>query len=1308
MICYFPVQAKYIQRWITNEDGLTNNSVNCIFEDSQKKLWIGTWNGLCMYDGRNIKTWNYDKDDSFSISNNIVYEILEEDSLHLWIITKNGVNRWDRRTNQFTYYIPGVFKKTSNPPFGAYSATILPNHIVLVLYKDHGIFQFDRERKNFKLIADLPFDAKQILAVSSHNCLYLVNGKGELWSYCLNGNTENKINFSSAHRIYSSGIQDISYSGNHFIVNTGKKLIVQGQNNKDKKEFVDLPEGKSIYRYCCSQTGVMLIACSDNSFYYYNLNTKQIQQAENIPNSLIFSLYAGSQNIFWIGTDGRGILQSYEYESPFHTINSNYTVRCFAKDDKGKVFVGTKGGGILMLNKKEEKLQPLYDQSNGLASNSVYCMRKNTYGDIFIGTDGYGINYLLRNSNKIEYLKLPPNTPIFKSVYSIVFTNNDSVMWLGTSGDGLIRINIERVGDNYQATSIYKYKASEKKGNLSYKTIYTMVYDGNKNVLWLGTRGGGVNRLNIAEGRFDNIEQLGNNLKLSDDDILVLSQGADDDLWIGTNYGLNRLLLGQKSYQIEEFTKSQGLADNVIRGILRDHNNNLWISTNRGLSFMNSKTNEITNYTIQNGLQNDEFSDGAYFKDMDNNLYFGGVEGLSWFNPDKIRMRNFSPDLSLTNISINNKNQNIYERIRANNTLYLSYKEAYVTLSFVVNDFINNKNCLFRYKIVGFANEWIQSENNNNIILTNLPAGKYRLDIQYTNGDRVWSNNTYTLFLKIAPPWWRSWIAYVVYLLIMLGVVFIIYKKIQNKIRKNQQKMMEQIKKLNEQKILESKFNFFTNIAHEFFTPITLIYGPAQQLLEKGDLDSYSKRYIQIIKNNADRMQKLLNELMEFRKIESGHRHFFAEEIDVKNLIDYITDNYTDIGRENRIQLNIKTQNLSTFVTDINSLEKIFFNLISNAFKYTPPAGYINIKTYLDINTGKLHFEIQNSGKGLTDKQLSKLFSRFQIFEKTMLSNSESTGVGLNLTKSLVELLGGKITVDSVLDEYVEFRLELPPMQMIKDKVADVKYSEDINNISILKKSSEKITILIVEDEKDIRGLLKDILSPFYIINEAENGEDALEQIAQNMPDVVISDILMPKVNGIELIDNLKSNIKTAHIPIINLSAKTSIEDHLEAYTHGADLYIAKPFQPKQILVAVENIINKRSLLKDYYNSSISSFTTKGGIEVHRDDESFLNEIIKYIEDNIDDESLNPNSISEFIGVSKASLYRKLKELTGKTPSELVRTIRLEHTTKLLKTTKLTVAEIMYQCGFSNKSYFYREFTKQYKCSPKEYRKEDK
>ncbi|MCC8154388.1 MAG: response regulator [Tannerellaceae bacterium] len=614
---------------------------------------------------------------------------------------------------------------------------------------------------------------------------------------------------------------------------------------------------------------------------------------------------------------------------------------------------------------------------------------------------------------------------------------------------------------------------------------------------------------------------------------------------------------------------------------------------------------------------------------------------------------------------------------------------------------MNNENCEYDYRLINFSDEWIKNGNNPNVVFTKLPPGKYTLQVRATNGDRIRGSDIYSLRIVVAHPWWLSTTAFIIYSMLFVLLAYIIYLVIRNRIRLNRQLLLEHIEKQNQQKIHESKLNFFTNVAHEFFTPLTLIYGPAQHLLEKIDLDDYTKHYIQIIKNNSDRMQKLINELMEFRKVESGHTPLHPESIDIPLLMAYIADNYSDIAHENKIEFIIEKENISSLVTDRNSLEKIVFNLISNAFKYTPAGGYIHVRVWQEE---ELYLTVRNSGKGLTEKQMDKIFNRFRIFDSSRLEGSRSTGIGLGLAKSLAELLGGNIEVNSSLGEYVEFRVHIPPMEAKPENYREPEMADTLSTLSGDEPVHRNISILIVEDKRNIRELLKDILAPWYHITEAGNGVEALESIEVNRPDIIISDILMPHLDGIGLIDKLKADPKTAHIPVIHISAKSSVEDQISGYQHGAALYITKPFHPRHVLATVENLINRHSTLKEYFNSSRSSIVVKDGLSIHQDDERLLQEIISFIEKNIDDESLNPNSIAEALGLSKATLYRKPKDITGKTPSEYVRSIRLEYVARLLITTRLSVTEIMFKSGFTNKSYFYREFAKQYGTSPKEYR----
>lgn len=1181
--CLMPVllHSQNVVKQISNADGLSNNSVNCFLEDSEHTLWVGTWDGLNAYNGRSFKTYSYNKN-AGSISNNVVWQIIEQNDSVLWVSTDYGVNRWKRSTQQFTPYYLGT---QNNPPKQekSFLLGITSGKYIICYVKEQGLFYFDDRKQDFVPLKNNLPDGIKNFVIDAKDQVFFLTEHGQLLHYQLSVHSSNlELSFKKEIK-QPAFISGIYLSQDYLIINDDRTLTVSLDNRI--LNSIDIPENKTVSQVICHKE-YLLISFIEGGCIRYNLKDNTSTELPQLPaKAPIFTIYIGSQNILWVGTDGQGVLEVYEHSSPFHTIKTDYPVRCFCEEDNGNILVGTKGEGILLLDKQKRQVEPYLSTDNGLISNSVYTIRKNMSGDIFIGTEGTGINYIPLNSSQVKKLNIPAEYPTFKAVYSILFTHNDSLLWLGTSGYGLIKLSLQREGKSYKVTEMKQYK-SPGPSSPSNNIIYSVIAGYNENELWLGTRGGGINKFDITSECFQQIHEIDSTLSLTNNDILYLTKGDSASIWVGTSYGLNRLFPADIPPSIMEYTDHNGLPNNTIHGILKDENGNIWASTNQGISFINLSSGKITNYSSRNGLQNDEFSDGAIFKDKAGWLYFGGVSGLNYFDENKIHLRDHIATLSLNSLKINNTSQNIYERI-LNHTLRLAYDEPYLTLGFTTHDFINNENCEFSYRIIDFADEWIYNENNPNIVITKLPPGKYKLEVKCTNGDRVWSNQIYSLHLDVAYPWWLSTTAFIIYFILIAIAIYITQSVIKNRIRLNRQILLEHIEKQNQQRIHESKLNFFTNVAHEFFTPLTLIYGPAQHLLEKADLDSYTKRYIYIIKNNADRMQKLINELMEFRKAESGHTAIYAEKVDIHLLVDYVSDNYTEIAEENKIDFSFKSKEVSSFTTDRNSLEKIIFNLLSNAFKYTPSGGYIHAEIRQNATTGTLHFRIRNSGKGLTEKQTSEIFSRFKIFESSKLKHAGSTGVGLNLTKSLTELLGGEITIESTLGEYVEFNVSLPPMHVNTEKESQPTEEEtEVSEMLFIPKQKE-ITILIVEDEKNIRELLKDILLPYYQVREAGNGEEALKEVEQKQPDIIISDVLMPKLDGITLTDILKSNERTMHIPVIHISAKNSIEDQINAYNHGTDLYIPKPFHPRHVLSAVENMINKYSLMKSISNRAV-------------------------------------------------------------------------------------------------------------------------
>lgn len=1290
---------------LSNENGLSNSSVNCFCEDSRHRLWIGTWDGLNVYDGRKFQIYRHKRNFSGSIGNNIIRQIIEQDSLTMWIVTNDCVSRRDERTGRFSNFYPGRDNNAKSGPV-SYILGKTSGNDILVCAKQHGFFLYRHGVRESGFIPVVGGEPRVLsMLIDDTDRIYMLTESREIRCYrfvYLEGRGLPMLVEESPVKTQCK-VSDISLTDNMLVINCGSFV-----------EALDLRTGE---RYGI-ETGLPNIGriASRGGFLYltdrnysklvrYDLRARHSDVIDSFPaKTAVFSLYAGSQVILWIGTDGRGILKLFKYASPFRTIHTAYPVRCFSKSEDGTILVGTKGEGIKLFDKRECKVLGEITTTQGLISNSVYSMRKNSRGDVFIGTEGKGINYLLRGEKFLRKLHFPTDSITVKSVYSLNFSHGDSVLWAGTSGGGLIRMNLQYLqGNGYVVHDVRQYKASGVYSALGSNVIYSIVRSDNQDLLWLGTRGGGVVKFDSGKEQFESISDYSDLSKEINMDVLSMVRSTDGSLWVGTSYGLNRLMTEEGQLRYSSFPGEADLEDSAVHGIVEDMAGNLWISTGNGITCIDGHSGRSVQYTSLNGLQNNEFSDGAYFRDNDKDIFFGGVAGFSYFNPDEMSLRDYSPQIRLAGLRINNAELNVYDRIKQN-VLCLDYDEAHVSLSFCVGDFINNENCIFEYRISSISDEWISNGSNSSISLTRLPPGRYRLDVRYTNGDRVWCKSMFSLNIRMRHPWWFSGWAVIIYLMLAIFIACVVCSIIRNRIRMSRRLLLEHVEKEQQKKMHESQLNFFENIAHEFFTPLTLIYGPAQQLLERGELDNYAKKYVLLIKNNAERMQQLLNELMAFRKADKGYTVLHAETLNLNSMLNSIIDNFMLLAGENHIQLSVRIGEMGSFNTDRNVLEKIFFNLISNAFKYTPANGYIKI--YLERQADDtVQFRVRNSGKGLTEEQCAEAFNRFRIFEHTNQKHAISTGIGLNLAKELSELLGGKISVESQLNEYVEFNVVLPQLPMPEKQSEEDSIKDVTRSLPVSLYMHQKFTVLVVEDDYNIRDLLLDILSSKYTVLTANDGLEAIRILQQNLPDLVLCDIIMPELDGLGLIDKIRSDERTAHLPIVSVSAKLSIEDRIEAVEHGADAYITKPFNPRHVLATIEQLLNKRTIMKEYFNSVRSDVIVREGVTLHHEDERLLNDIVGFIEKNIDDEALNPTSISDFIGMGKTSLYEKLKELTGKTPGEYIRMVRLDHASKLLKTTQLTVQEVMYKSGFSSKSYFYKEFAARFGSSPKEYRK---
>ncbi len=1339
LLCSLPLAAKEFDLVnLTNSDGLSNSSINFIFQDTSGLTWLGTWDGLNVYNGRDFKTFKPEPGNSNSISNNIIRDMLEENNQTLWITTDRGINRYDKGNNKFTRYFTETNNRTVYGENSFFVAKNSSNRIFACIY-ERGLYYFDTEAQQFfpLKVAD-KLSVKKLFFDLDDNLWMLTTNKELVKIVFKKGKSdlpivEKTVIFSHLKNIESVFCKD----KNELWMQTSDEMLYIYRISEGlfvPQPLKNTPKGK--LRSLVFRKNQLLIGTENGLFRYTPATSHTEVMLVNLP---VLSVFAGIQDIIWVGTDAQGVLQL----SPPRQIFSAYTaaniagfgrsaVRTFFEPANGKLWIGTKGSGIYSLSWAKNSPYPSinmhYNTSNGLLSNSIFTIVQGASGEGWIGTDGNGINYFDTRTNKINTLNVPQGINL-TSVYAILFTTSNT-MWVGTSGNGLYKLEIDRTTQPFSVKNFkhYMYRNNEQT-SLSNNIVYS-IEKADDNHLWVGTRGGGINRLTINTERFETFRFSDNNPDLiSSDDILSLHKDKNGILWAGTSMGLiklNGIKKGKPDF--ERFTEKEGMPNNTIHGILEDKNNNLWLTTNKGLAKLVQEKNNtrIVSYFQKDGLQNNEFSDGAFYQSAYNqSLYVGGISGFNAFDPQKIANSNYMPALVLDAFYVDNTRRELSEFLKIgakNPSLQISYKIKSFSFIFVPVDYLSGSKCEISYRLEGYQKDWIHLGTSGTIVFSNLPKGNYLLKVRCSNADKLWTDEYYTLPIIMQPPWWATNIAYLCYFILFLLIAFGI-----NRIAANQRKArnaikMKELEKQKTEEIHQAKLRFFTNIAHEFSNSLTLIYGPSVQLLKNRISDPGTRRYIQTIKLNSERMQHLIQQLIDFRKAETGYLKPKFTQVDVTELLKYVSDNFSEMLEQKKINLKmIMEDETIRWNTDRDCVEKIIFNLLSNAVKYTPQHKQVDVT--LSTNGNLLYINVKNYGVGIKAEHVQSVFNRFEVLDRLEQQASQGletrNGIGLALCKNLTEVLNGSIEVDSDGESYTSFVVSIPQSDITETIVSEPNISfenedeqeyvtEELKAILPTKYSvpddKKEGLILVIDDDSDIRRLLCDFLCSRYEIVEAGNGKEAIEVMKVRMPMLIICDVIMPEMNGVEFVRIMKKQELTRHIPIIMLSTKASVESQIEGLETGADAYLGKPFHPRHLEALIDSQLQRNKAVLEFSESAYASMEQFEGKLIKKEDNDLIIKITKLIIEHIDDENLTLDSIAAEMAISKMQLYRKIKELIDQTPTEFIRSIRLNHAEKLLKTTNKTVQEIMYDCGFNNKAYFYREFAKKFNQTPKEYR----
>lgn len=1333
-------QNKYRLKNISTTDGLSQSSVIAIHQDKFGQMWFGTRDGLNKYDGSKFTIFRNDAANKHSISNNDILSIEEDNTGKIWVGTYNGLNCYDPVSNTFTRYLHTKNNHTISSN-AIWSIREIGDEMWFGTSK--GLTIYNKKSKLFTSVFHSDTDPS---TVPSNNIITILKSKkGAIWIGTTKGLCKlvNRKNGKLSFKNYPLNNTDLlnvqaiaeDVSGNLWVGTKNKGLL---KFDKTSNAFVSfLSEDKyreintDIRSLAFDNQGSLWIGAYDGIYILGKDKNVQKINSSNNSNGIdkVKSIYMDRKGSVWIGCYYKGVNIWDISNVNFSNYNQNSkkiamsfdVVSSIIADKKQNIYFGTEGGGITIYNKNTEAISYINSKGGQNIKNDIKSMCLS--GDIlWIGTYSKGLSAYNVISKRMEDHRIADDLTVLlkeSGVYSIKAEGN-GIIWIGTFGKGLIRYNT--VSKTFETIGNDNTKANYLTNNI----VRTILVDQKKGA-WVGTQNG-LNYIplnNFTPNKYSIQHYFFDSASLSGDDILTLFQDSQKKIWVGTKAKGLHYFDGKKFNKIN--LRIGNTVITSIHSILEDDDKNLWISTNQGIIKYSTTLKTVVIYDQKDGLASNEFNDNAALKLDSNQFYFGSPSGATYFDAKKISLNTYAPQVLITNLKI--KNENIHpndsigileKSIGYTKTITLDYDKANFSIDFAIPNYIRSKNNQYSYRLVGLENNWTTTKSTEAIFAIQNP-GTYTFEVRGSNNDGVWNKVPTTLTVIVKPAPWRSIWAFLLYgIVIGVGLYGLIWI-MKSKARLKQKLELEYLetKRIEENNI--AKLDFFTNISHEFRTPLTLILGPLQQILANynGTNEMYKK--LLVIEGSANHLLSLINRLMDFRKLENhqvtlesaeGNIVKFTREIFL-SFIEYAKDggyNYTFESSEEEILVYF----------DRYKLERVFYNLISNAFRYTPKGGNIHLK--ISHDNENLFIAIEDSGVGIAPEHIDKIFDLF--FEVPMHNNvqknyNKGTGIGLSIVKNIVKLHKGDIEVTNKETQGVVFKVTLPLGRthlLDNEIITDFRISDDIDQYTAqLEKAEitepediddfvvndEKQTILIVEDHKVLRSFMKNLLKEDYNIIEAENGKIAFEKALQHVPNLIISDVIMPEMVGTELCSKIKENLKTSHIPVILLTSRTSLVYKFEGLESGADDYISKPFNLIEFKLRVKNLLNSTERLKNKFSSDDNFIPSE--ITVSSLDEDLLKKAFKIVEENISNEQFDIPFFCTELGVSRTMLFLKIKAWTNFTPNEFIHEIRLKRAAQLLEQNKLNVSEISYKVGFNNPKYFSKCFQKKYGETPTQF-----
>ena len=1300
-----PAQSinNYYFSFINSENGLSQMEVKSILQDSNGFLWFGTRNKLNRYDGITCKTFDC-TDSTTQKQNNNISALYEDKKQTLWVGTDKGVFLFNLKTNKFTFQ---DIKSTEGIMMQDWVSDIQSDQDgnIWIIIPNQGLFRFitmENTLKYYKFGQDSIPDhgSPQSICIDPSNKVWIgTNGKGV---FLYNKETDRFIQYlgnSTGHAtLENENIYAMADDGENLIlgIHEGKLRIL----NKRKNTVTDANTPEIHYKiircitkiekelWVGTQSGIYVVRKNGETYRIYNDPMCNYSLSDN----QVGKIYQDREGGIWIGTYMGGVnylSKSMANFSRYIPSNQPYTIsskriREIIEDKNHNIWIGTEDEGINILSPQKQQFKVL----PGLSSKQTLSMLQ-VNDDIWVGLFKKGLNIISGKKHHVKAYSMEQLNLNEASIYALCEDKYGNI-WLG-NGWGVYKGNKHDL----------KFKNMPGFG-LSY--IYDIIEDSNGQI-WVATMGNGVFRYEPNSKKIEHYtHQINNPHSLSSNSVSSITETSKGEIWFATDRG-GICKYDRNRNNFQTISTAQGLPDDTSYKIIEDKNGNLWFGTNNGLICLDPNNLSIQVYSTYNGLPTNQFCYKSALASSSGELYFGTTNGLISFFPEQLTSNKFIPPVYITNINCNNKEgkRESYNLSNDNHAvpehLTLEYDQNNISLSFIALSYTCPKANLYAYKLKNIDEDWIYTRENTSASYANLPPGKYQFIVKASNNDLAWNEKGAQLNITVLPPWWQTPVAYITYALISILVIGGISKYYLDRNKKKTQEKRLLFESEKENELYSAKIEFFTNIAHEIRTPLTLINGPLESLAEMDIKDPEAKKNIHLMQRNIGELFVLINQILDFRKIDANRMGINPTDCNITTVTNDLFQEFLPTALSVHKQIDFKKSPSNIYAhVDKEAFTKILNNLLSNAIKYSKN----KIEIILNEGPKDFTFCIKNDGETIPPDMADKIFDPFfQIKRKTNIN--ASSGIGLSVARSLTELHHGTLNYKCENGLNV-FELVIPKGETSPH---ENNYMTEVLNDDIAEEDTNKEdTVLIVEDHIELLTFIAEKLAKHFAVEKASNGSEALKVIKSKNIDIIISDIMMPIMDGIEFCRNLKGDIEFCHIPVILLTAKNDLESKIQGLEAGADAYIEKPFSFKYLLTRINSLLENRKREKEAF--SRKPYVTPQSMGLCKADEDLMKQIIAIIVENMSDSNFGVERLCEIIHMSRSSLHRKIKALAGSSPTDFIRIVRLKKASELISEGKYKIGEICYIVGINSPSYFIRTFQKQFGMTPKEFEQQQK